>query len=135
MHYRRRPLPHPPLAFTCFANHVDHTYPHAVSPARQTARFREPVEGWDVLHIVPVKRTTPQPTTTIALLQVTLSLKRSTVFDSDGLLVPSNGIAKHVLDCHRRASPCADLTAYCCAELGCVWSSSFVQGPWLGILV
>ncbi|MCY3749074.1 MAG: hypothetical protein OXG64_07245 [Chloroflexi bacterium] len=107
------PDPDPPLATILFAKHRGRTYPQAVAVAQQAQVYREQVEGTAVTHVATFERTAAQASAASQLLQLTVSLKGSAVFDGDGVLVPNKWTAGQVLDCYRKASLCADPTAYC----------------------
>ena len=107
------PHRHPPLLTILFAKHRGRTYAQAVVVARQAARYQEQVGGADVQHVAAFARAARQADAACALLQLTVDLKGSVVFDGDGRMVPKKWAAMQVLDCYRQASLCADHRAYC----------------------
>ncbi|MYD93835.1 MAG: hypothetical protein F4Y02_09105 [Chloroflexi bacterium] len=109
------PLPDdkPPLVTILFAKHAGRTYPQAVAVAQQASVYREQVEGRSVTHVATFAQTAQQASAASQLLQLTVSLKSSAVFDGGGVMVPNKWTAGQVLDCYRKASLCADPTAYC----------------------
>ena len=107
------PHSHPPLVNFLFAKHRGRTYPQAVAVAQQAQVYREQVEGTAVTLVATFARTAQQASAASQLLELTVSLKGSAVFDGDVVLVPSKWTAGQVRDCYRKASLCADHRAYC----------------------
>ncbi len=103
----------PPLVTILFGKHAGRTYPQAVAVARQATRYLEQVEGASVHHVATFARTVPQASAAARLLELTLNLKGSAVFDGAGVMVPSKYTAQQVLDCYRKACLCDDHTAHC----------------------
>lgn len=107
------PHSHPPLVTILFAKHRGRTYPQAVAVAQQAQVYREQVEGRAVTHVATFARNAAQASAASQLLQLTVNLKSSAVFDGTGVLVPSKWTPGQVLDCYRKASCCTDHRAYC----------------------
>ncbi len=103
----------PPLLTILLGKHGGRTYPQAVAVAQQARRYQEQVEGASVHHVATFERTAPQAAAAVRLLELTLNLKGSVVFDGAGVMVPSKHKALGVLDCYRKACLCDDDTAHC----------------------
>ena len=103
----------PPLVTIVFPKYRGRSYPQARLTGRQAEVYREYIMENALYHVAAFAQTRHQAATALALIMLTVGIKGTLVFGSDGILVPNRYQAEGILECYQKACLVKDYRAYC----------------------